>query len=378
MAERINRDRHAFILLLEVLHAPHQLMDFGLSSCICNPSKVGHHPRSSTYPANCFSQEISLFRGLHNTVADALSRCLEDQPVCSDEQPCLRAISMPLIPLFNSIRMEIQTSDQLQLLLRNIQQGEAIGPWEYKDGLIFFKRRVYLQHSSPILEAIDQELLTRDLVLQDLRGRLLQAQQSMKATYDAKHRPVTYAVGDQVLLKLQPYRQISLSSSKYTKLAPRFYGPFTILAKIGSVAYKLQLPSTSRLHPIFHVSCLKPFHGNSVNIEPTLPTLTQGEIHPLPKAILDSRVMHNKQQVLVHWEGLSPADSSWEDTASFRCKFPSFALVDKCHFNGGSDVMNHVDKGSSNIGGIKVYQRRGRSARIADVDAADVDAAIGN
>ena len=50
--------------------------------------------------------------------------------------------------------METQNSEQLQLLLRNIQQGEAVGPWEYKDGLIFFKRRVYLLHTSPLVPSI--------------------------------------------------------------------------------------------------------------------------------------------------------------------------------------------------------------------------------
>lgn len=52
------------------------------------------------------------------------------------------------------MRMEIQTLDQLQLLLRNIQQGEVVGLWEYKDGLIFFKHRVYLQHTSPLVQSI--------------------------------------------------------------------------------------------------------------------------------------------------------------------------------------------------------------------------------
>ena len=100
------------------------------------------------------------------------------------------------------------------------------------------------------------------------------------------------------------------------------------------MAYKLDPPS-SKLHPVFHVSCLKPFHGNLVPIEPSLPILTQGEIHPLPKAILDSRSVKNQKQVLVHWDGLSPAESSWEDVHSLRKRFPSFALEDKCRINGG-------------------------------------------
>ena len=94
-----------------------------------------------------FDFAVEYRAGKHNTVADALSRCLEDQP-------SLTSISMPLQPLFNLIIMEIQNSEQLQLLLCNIQQGEAVGPWEYKDGLIFFKRRVYLLDTSPLVPSI--------------------------------------------------------------------------------------------------------------------------------------------------------------------------------------------------------------------------------
>ncbi|KAB5548165.1 hypothetical protein DKX38_011571 [Salix brachista] len=57
--------------------------------------------------------------------------------------------------------------------------------------------------------------------------------------------------------------------------------------------------------------------------------------------ILDSRVVRNTHQILVHWDGLSPADSSWEDVCSFKTRFPSFALADKSFFNGGSNVMSN-------------------------------------
>jgi hypothetical protein len=66
------------------------------------------------------------------------------------------------------------------------------------------------------------------------------------------------------------------------------------------MAYKLDLPSSSKVHLVFHVSCLKLFHGTLVPIKPTLPILTRGEIHPLLKAILDSRLVNNQHQVLVH------------------------------------------------------------------------------
>lgn len=216
------------------------------------------------------------------------------------------------------------------------------------------------------LEAVDQELKTRDLVLKDLRDRLLQAQNSMKVAYDAKHRDVQYQVGDMVLLKLHPYRQLSLASHRYTKLSPRYYGPFQVMDRIGTVAYKLNLPSSSKLHPIFHVSCLKPFHGNSVKVEPVLPPISRGEIHPNPLAVLEYRTFKGQPQALIHWEGLSPADASWEDVSSLRRRFPSLTLEDKRHFDGGSNVMSnnhHVDKVDSYVDKVdrfkgQVYQRR--------------------
>jgi hypothetical protein len=64
-------------------------------------------------------------------------------------------------------------------------------------------------------------------------------------------------VNQQVFLRLQPYRQTSVATRRVLKLAPRFYGPFTVLSRVGAVAYELDLPATSRMHPVFLVSQLK-------------------------------------------------------------------------------------------------------------------------
>ena len=60
-----------------------------------------------------------------------------------------------------------------------------------------------------------------------------------------------------VYLQLQPYRQSSLKQKGAEKLKPCFYEPYRVIRRIGQVAYELELPQGSKIHNIFHVSCLK-------------------------------------------------------------------------------------------------------------------------
>ena len=78
----------------------------------------------------------------------------------------------------------------------------------------------------------------RGELLVTLRQNLLRAQQRMVDGANRHRRHVEYEVGDVVWLKLQPYRQHSVAKPLSAKLAPRYYGPFEILERVGPVAYK--------------------------------------------------------------------------------------------------------------------------------------------
>ena len=59
------------------------------------------------------------------------------------------------------------------------------------------------------------------------------------------------------------------------KLSPKYYGPYKVLQKIGTMAYELELPASSRVHPVFHVSCLKKVIGENIPVQTILPKLDE-------------------------------------------------------------------------------------------------------
>lgn len=112
----------------------------------------------------------------------------------------------------------------------------------------------------------------------------------MKKWADKKRCDHSFIVGDLVYVKLQPYRQQSLARRPCDKLAARFYGPFEVVQKIGTVACKLLLPPESRIHPVFHISQLKAAQGATFNPTPIPPQLTQNlELVVEPEAVLQVR-----------------------------------------------------------------------------------------
>lgn len=170
----------------------------------------------------------------------------------------------------------------------------------------------------------------REKMTQQLRGNLLQAQDRMKYFADLKRTERRLQVGDNVYLKVQPFRQNAFGLRGSLKLRSKYYGPYRVLAQAGKVAYKLQLPETAQIHPVFQISHLKKHLGSNAIPLPNVPLVTdEGKLKTTPFAVLDKRVIQRNNaplaQWLVHWENLAPTDATWEDLPFLQATFPAFA-----------------------------------------------------
>jgi hypothetical protein len=141
-----------------------------------------------------------------------------------------------------------------------------------------------------------------------------------------------------VHLKLQPFRQLAFGLHQNLKLATKFHGTFKILDKIGSAAYRLQLPSFVEIHPVFHVSQLKKHIGPKAVPQQNLPLVTaEGYIKIDPIAVFDTRALPGMMKWLLN--GLFSRRTSQQTKLLGRTS----SLLKQCFLN--SIVRQSMDGG---------------------------------
>jgi len=197
-----------------------------------------------------------------------------------------------------------------------------------------------LQSTSSSVTDTVQELKSHTLWLKE---HLARAQNKMKLQADRNRTDREFQVGEQVLLKLQPYAQSSVVNRPCPKLALKYFGPFTVEAKIGRAAYRLDLPDHSQIHPVFHVSQLKPFLPNYTPVFSELPKIAELDAHDLkPNAILERRLVKKGAkaipQALIKWSTLPETMATWEDWYVLQQCFPELLAGGPANSGGGEDV----------------------------------------
>eukprot|EP00253_Pinus_taeda_P014138 PITA_14138 len=155
-----------------------------------------------------------------------------------------------------------------------------------------------------------------------VRTNLKAAQDRQKNFVDRKRRFKEYQVGDHVYIIIQA-RKSTLQWSSCAKLAPRYFGPFQVLARVGPVAYQLALPSHIRIHNVFHVSMLKKYIYDPKHVIKwqDIRVELEGEVRVEPLSILNRREVQLRKRVItqikVQWQHYGPEEATWEDKELF-------------------------------------------------------------
>ena len=137
-----------------------------------------------------------------------------------------------------------------------------------------------------------------------------------------------FQVGDMVLLKVSPWKGV-IRFRKRGKLGPRFIGPFRVLARVGRVAYRLDLPEElSLIHNTFHVSQLRKCLVDETAVVPLEDIQVDSGLNYIEKpiAILErkTKTLRNKviQLVKVQWQHRKGSEWTWEAEEEMRTHYP--------------------------------------------------------
>lgn len=143
----------------------------------------------------------------------------------------------------------------------------------------------------------------------ELAETLRKATDAHKKYYDVRHKPMRYKIGDQVMLAAKNIKQLRPNR----KLADKYLGPFRVKQVVGShsQAYRLELPLAYRIHDVFHVSLLEPYHQRADTV--STPAIDiQGHDEWEVQSIQAHKETEQGVRYLVRWAGYSPADDTWE------------------------------------------------------------------
>ena len=141
---------------------------------------------------------------------------------------------------------------------------------------------------------------------------LRQAYKSQKEYHDRHTSRMLFAPGEKVWLSAKNIR----TTRPCKKLDYKRHGPFTVLKAVGRQAYRLDLPKTMKIYPVFHVSLLEPYKGSNDDEEPPPPILQDDMAEYEVEQVLDSRFTRGKLQYRVAWTGYPDAFNEWLDASA--------------------------------------------------------------
>ncbi|RVX04931.1 Retrovirus-related Pol polyprotein from transposon opus [Vitis vinifera] len=294
--------------------ANHQLHVNGKKCLFAKPQLeyLGHLVSAKGVAADPNKISAMFWPGLENKAADALSHI----PISME----LAALIVPSRLDTSLISSQVEADPHLAKIRQRLLVDPDAYPWYSLDhGILLYKGHLVLPRPHPLFQHFFKRAMLAWL----------------EGIPDAHCRVVQFEVGDFVYIKLRLYCLRSLAKRPNEKLFPRYFGPYKVVQQIGLVAYKLELPFSATIHPVFHVSQLKRALGSADLCQPLSPILAEDmEWLVEPDQVLDIHLSPNNNQtdieVLIQWKGLPQFEASWESTDTIKEHFPDFHLRTRC------------------------------------------------
>ncbi|GJS42399.1 putative reverse transcriptase domain-containing protein [Tanacetum coccineum] len=168
---------------------------------------------------------------------------------------------------------------------------------------------------------------TREIVHYQI-ARIQAARDRQKSYANIRRKPMVFQVGDKVMLKVSPWKGV-VRFGKRGKLNPRYVGPFKVIERVGTVAYKLELPQQlSRVHNTFHVSNLKKCLSDESLVIPLEELRVDDKLHFVeePVEVMDREIKQLKRSripiIKVRWNSKRGPEFTWEREDQFKQKYP--------------------------------------------------------
>src|SRR5882762_6761474 len=188
------------------------------------------------------------------------------------------------------------------------------------------------------LDSVEKFMDAMKRTREDAESALKRVADDMKKYYDQKcGKTLRYALGEKVwldALNIQMERPVK-------KLDHKRLGPFPISKVLANNTYELKLPKTMKIHLVFSVVKLIPFHNNDILErivkEPPPPIVKAGVEEFEIEETLDSRMRRGKLQYLIHWKGYNSEDNSWEPMSMMFKDVPD--IVSKFHDDHPSAIQ---------------------------------------
>ena len=169
--------------------------------------------------------------------------------------------------------------------------------------------------------------IDHDVARIEAQDALAYAQMNQKHHYDRSHTPMFLKVGDYALIRLHKGYKIPSTAKVTHKLGQQYVGPFPVLQKVGQLAYRLDVPNTWPIHPVFTIAQLEPSpppsedpyrrprpdHPDSVQVEGDTEEYKSWELDRLlsKRIIPIGRARTMVTQYLARWKGYGPEHDEW-------------------------------------------------------------------